>query len=72
MSAELIARYRAEASHHARLACKFATAFVLDGADVMEELRYHNRQKERLRQQADALEASPAAWVIPASLAWQY
>lgn len=69
MSAELIARYRAEASHSARLAERLAVAIVMgevDGdarAGALEDLAGHNRDKERLRQQADALEGDPAAWV---------
>lgn len=70
MSAELIARYRAEASRHAELAEKLSLAMVR--GEITEpvaywhattDLRDHNRQKNRLRQQADYLEADPAAWV---------
>lgn len=69
MNAELIARYRAEASHSSRLAERLAVAIVMgevDGdvrAGALEDLAGHNRDKARLRQQADALEADPAAWV---------
>lgn len=69
MSAELITRYRAEASRHAELAELLSVAVVrgeVTGearAYALEDLAGHNRDKERLRQQADAMENDPGAWV---------
>ena len=70
MSAELIARYRAEGSHEARLAERLAVAVVTGEVsdpdtrrDALEDLRDANARKERYRQQADHLEADPNAWV---------
>jgi hypothetical protein len=79
MSAELIAQYRADASRHAELAEKLAVALMRGEITepiacwhAREDLRLHNRQKELYRQQADALEMNPAAWVITPVLAWTY
>lgn len=70
MSAELIARYRAEANRHAQLAEMLAVAVVTREVSepggreyALSDLRMHNRCKERYRRQADALEAAPGAWV---------
>lgn len=70
MSAELIARYRADASRSAELAALLSVAVVTgevaDGearAYALADIRQHNRNKERMRQQADALENNPTAWV---------
>jgi hypothetical protein len=69
MRTEYVSALLAVALHHARLADRFAYALVMDGADVMDEVKFHGRMRDRYRQQAYALTFEPL-WVRPKFLAW--